>query len=40
MKMKEFIKLLLESKDHRLKVLLVNINIETHWSTNLKVESY
>jgi len=37
--MKEPIKLLLENKDHRLKVLLVNIDIETHWSINFKVES-
>ena len=39
MKMKESIKLILENKDHRLKVLLVNIDIETHWSNNYKVES-
>ena len=37
--MKESIKLLLENKDHRLKVLLVNVDIETHWSNMYKVES-
>ena len=32
--MKESMKLLLENKDHWLKVLLVKIDIETHWSNN------
>lgn len=34
--MKESINLLLESKGHRLKALLVKIDIETHWSKIIK----